>query len=390
MGYTRKYMYRPFAALLMLFLVTTFLQAQEEAPGVDSPETASPRAEEAPVPRDGRIPIGMVLTAEGRRLSFFREGSVSAYDAYLEPVAGRPVLAGSLLQLEENTSLELQLLPARTRMKLGAQATIRLEAVDDAGGGRLTMYFGRLRAIVPSSAASDVVVEGPDARVTIAPGSDVAVDVLADPANAAVYTAVSTIAGSATVQPKPIDAESEVTVVAGGTRARTVPAEAGVALEVSDALEGETVAFWARHSFEARPAGPVALEDRFPQAYSYVYGFYGEPPQLAEPLPETQPEPAPEDGPPEAEIEPLPTLPELDLAPPEFAERDRTELRNGGLGLMVMGAVFAGAGYGVDYAADAFLSDAVQPEGVSPGTVMMYAGGGFFVTGLITFLVSQF
>ncbi len=75
---------------------------------------------------------------------------------------------------------------------------------------------------------------------------------------------------------------------------------------------------------------------------------------------------------------------------PESDERDRTELRNGGLGLMVMGAVFAGAGYGVDYAADAFFSEAVQPEGVSPGTVMMYAGGGFFATGLITLLVSQF
>jgi hypothetical protein len=403
-------MYRLFAAFLMLFLVTVVLQAQEEAPGVESPESgasstevpgaetpgaATPEAgasatEEVSIAPDGRMPVGMMLTAEGRRLTLFREGSVSSYDAYLEPVAGRPVLPGSLLQLEENTSLELQLLPARTMIKLGAQATIRLEEVDEAGGGRLTMYFGRLRAIVPSSAASDVVVEGPDARVTVAPGSDVAVDVLADPATAAVYTAVSTIAGSATVRPKPIDAEREAAVVAGGTRARTVPAEPGVALEVSDALEGETVSFWASHSFEARPAGPVALEDRFPQAYSYVYGFYGESPQLAEPLPEAQPEPAPEDEPAEADIEPLPTLPELELAPPEFAERDRTELRNGGLGLMVMGAVFAGAGYGVDYAADAFLSDAVQPEGVSPGTVMMYAGGGFFVTGLITFLVSQF
>ncbi len=364
MGYTRKYMYRLSAAFLMLFLVTAFLQAQEE----------------------GRTPIGMALTAEGRRLSLFRDGSVSSYDAYLEPVAGRPVLEGTLLQLEENTSLELQLLPAPTRIKLGAQATIRLEEVDDAGGGRLTMYFGRLRAIVPSSASSNVVVEGPDARVTIAPGSDVAVDVLADPATAAVYTAVSTIAGRATLRLRPVDAERDATVVSAGTRARTVPAEAGVALEVSDALEGETVAFWAGHSFETQPRGEAVLEDRFPEAYSYVYGFYGEQPQLAEPVPEAQPEqPAPD-----AEIEPLPTLPDLDLAPPEFAEGDRTELRNGGIGLMVMGAVFAGAGYGVDYAADAFLSDAVQPDGVSPGTVMMYAGGGFFVTGLITFLVSQF
>ena len=231
----------------------------------------------------------MALTAEGRRLSLFRDGSVSTFDAYLEPVAGHPVLPGSLLQLEENTSLELQLLPARTMIKLAAQATIRLEDVDDTGGGRLIMYFGRLRAIVPSSAASNVVVEGPDARVTVTPGSDVAVDVLADPATAAVYTAVSTIAGRATLRPRPIDAEREATVVAAGTRARTVPAEAGVALEVSDALEGETVAFWAGHSFESQPRGEAVLEDRFPEAYSYVYGFYGEQPQLAEPVPEAQP-----------------------------------------------------------------------------------------------------
>ncbi|NBF40556.1 MAG: hypothetical protein GVY14_09075 [Spirochaetes bacterium] len=364
----------------MLFLVTVFLQAQE-----DGQMQAQPQEE-------GRTPIGMLLTAEGGRLSLFRDGNVSAYDAHLEPVAGQPILAGSLLQVEENTSLELQLLPARTLIKLAAQATIRLEDVDDTGGGRLVMYFGRLRVVVPSSAAGNVVVEGPDALVTVTPGSDVAVDVLADPTTAAVYTAVSTIAGRATLRPRPIEAEGEATVVAAGTRARTVSAEAGVAIEVSDALDGESVAFWTRHSFEAQPRGAAVLEDQFPEAYSYVYGFYGEPEQLAEPVPRAQPEqPAPDAEPAdEAEIEPLPTLPELDLAPPEFAEGDRTELRNGGLGLMVMGAVFAGAGYGVDYAADAFLSDAVQPDGVSPGTVMMYAGGGFFVTGLITFLVSQF
>ncbi|MFP4567046.1 MAG: hypothetical protein ACLFNX_11145, partial [Spirochaetaceae bacterium] len=260
MGYTRKYMYRLLAAFLMLFLVTSALSGQE----------------------DGRIPVGMIGTAEGRRLSIFREGDVGTYDAYLERIAGLPVLGGSLVQLEENTSVELQLLPGTARVKLAAQATIRLEEVGDAGGGRITAYFGRLRVVVPSAGGGDVVVEGPDARVTIAPGSDVAVDVLADPDTAAVYTSVSTIAGTATLGARPLDPEDDGTVVAAGTRARTVPAEAGVTVEASGALDAETAAYWARRAFVAEASGPGVLAERFPEAFAYVGGFYEQEPRPAE------------------------------------------------------------------------------------------------------------
>jgi hypothetical protein len=234
-----------------------------------------------------------------------------------------------------------------------------------------------------------VTVLGPDARVEVAPGSDIAVDVLADPQTGAAFTAATAVAGSVTVHTRPVDPEDDGTVVSAGAAARTVQAEDGVVLETSEGIDAGVAAFWTRRAFEAEPRGPELLGKRFPGAFAYVSGFYGEEPAVAEPepAPEPQPEPQPDA---ETDIEPLPTLPELDLTPPEFAERDQTDLRNGGLGLMAMGAIFAGAGLGVDYAGDLFLSDGLPASGVSPGTVMLYTGGGFFVSGLIAFLIGQF
>jgi hypothetical protein len=57
---------------------------------------------------------------------------------------------------------------------------------------------------------------------------------------------------------------------------------------------------------------------------------------------------------------------------------------------MAMGVFFAAQGLGINYAADAFASGSAQPEGVRPGTVMMYAGGGFFLGGVAAVIASFF
>lgn len=364
-------MYRPIAASLMLLVAIVNLPAQEELQAVTP----------------GRVPIGILLTAEGDRLSLFRNGRVATYDPYLESAAGVPLVPGTLLQLEEDTTVELQLLPGRTRVKAAAQATLRLDEVDPDGGGRITVYFGRLRVVVPQRADQPVSVIGPDAEVIVEPGSDAAVDVLADPSTAAAYTAVSTVSGRATISPRPTDITPEPIGVPAGSSARTRASEEGLVVTTSGEFPDGVAAFWLRRGFEAEPLGGEVLEERFRAAFAYVYGFYGSEPVAAAPPEPEEPTPAPTAEP---EIEPLPTLPELDLTPPEFAGRDRTELRNGGIGLMAMGAFFAGAGFGIDYAANAILSEGARPGSPSPGTVILYAGGGFFASGLITFIVSQF
>lgn len=363
---------------------------QQEAAPADTADETTDTAAADPAAR-GRLPVGMLLTAEGDRLTLFRAGSVSTYDPYLEPTAGVPVLPGTLLQLEEDTTVELQLLPGRTRVKVSANATIRLEEVTAEGGARMTAYYGRLRVVIPQSGGGPVTVSGPDAEVSVEPGSDVSVDVLADPETAAAYTAAATVSGGATMRPRSAGAATESVAVPAGGAVRTRSTADGVVVDTSDELPAGVTAFWIDRAFEATARGPEVLEERFPAAFAYVYGFYAAP-ALAEAPPEPQPAPAEPQPEPAEEpgIDPLPTLPELDLTPPEFADRDRTDLRNGGIGLMAMGALFAGAGFGVDYAANAIVSDAVRPSGLSPGTVMMYAGGGFFAGGLIAFIVSQF
>lgn len=365
-------------AVLFVFLAV--------AAQIPSQESASQAA-----PPDGRRPIGMALTSEGDRVTIFRDGAERTVDPTRSSVAGTPLAPGTLLQLEPDTSIELQFLPGTARLKASSLSTIRLDAVEASGGARLTAYYGRLRIVVPATLEGDIVVEAPRARVSVEPGSDVALDVLVDPQNGSTYAAVSTIAGEALVADPAAAEDTEPIRVAPGTSLRTVPGEAGVEYRAAEGLASDVAAHWSRLPFEAAPKDGGTLEERFPEAFAFVSGFYGQEPAVAEaPPPAPEPEPEPEPGPERVDIEPLPMLPELDLTPPEFAERDRTDLRNGGFGLMAMGAFFAGAGFGVDYAVNNMLSENIQPQGVSPGVVLMYAGGGFFVSGVVSFLVSQF
>jgi len=375
-------MLRSTAALFVFLALAVQLPSQESPSQTD--------------PAEGRSPIAMALTAEGSRVTFFRDGAERSVDPNRTSVAGTHLEPGTLLQLEPGTSIELQFLPGTARLKATSLSTIRIDAVEPSGGAELTVYYGRLRIVVPSSVAGGVVLEAPRARVSVEPGSDVALDALADPDDGSTFAAVSTIAGAALVASRAAPADAEPIRVEPGTSLRAGPGDGddeqpGVEFQRAEGLAPGVVAHWSRFSFEAAPKDGETIEDRYPEAFAFVSGFYGQAPAVAEaPPPPTEPEPEPEQAAAPVDIQPLPRLPDLDLTPPEFAERDRTDLRNGGFGLMAMGGFFAGAGVGVDYAVNNMLSENIRPQGVSPGVVLMYAGGGFFVSGVVSFLISQF
>lgn len=375
-------MLRSTAALVVFLALAVQLPSQES-----SSQTA---------PAEGRRPIGMALTAEGSRITIFRDGAERSVDPNRTAVAGTPLQPGTLLQLEPGTSIELQFLPGTARLKASSLSTIRIDAVEPSGGAELTVYYGRLRIVVPSAVAGSVILDAPRARISVEPGSDVALDVLADPQDGSTFAAVSTIAGGARVASRSAPEDAEPIRVEPGTSVRAGPGagddeQPGVQFQASPELAPGVAAHWSRLSFEADPKDGETIETRFPEAFAFVSGFYAQAPAVAEaPPPPDEPEPEPEPAAAPVDIEPLPLLPELDLTPPEFAQRDRTDLRNGGFGLMAMGAFFAGAGVGVDYAVNNMLSENIQPQGVSPGVVLMYAGGGFFVSGVVSFLISQF
>ena len=378
-------MYRVIAAGLFFLLFVGVAGAQEagEAAAGNGRETES----------EGRTPIAMVLTAEGRRVTLIEGGEVINFDPRSESVAGTPLPAGSALQLDGDTSLELQLLPGKTRILLTAFTAVNIASVGTEGGGEIEMTYGRLRVVYPGASGGEpLTLHGPDARVEVEPGSDVLVDVLAEPDDGTLFTAATNVAGAARIVLQNPE-QGRATEVPPGMRLRTATAGEATAISQPAPMRDRAVSFWIERSFVAEPAGPEILESRYLEAFAYVYGFYREEePEVAQtpsqpPAEEpSAPEPESEEPP---EIEPLPTLPELDLAPPEFADGSR-ELRNGGFGLMAMGVFFATQGLGINYAADSIAGGSVQPEGVRPGTAMIYAGGGFFLGGVGLVIASYF
>ncbi len=400
-------------------------------------------------PEEGRTPIAMVLTAEGRAFSVFAGGELSVFDPHVESMSGLPLRSDTLVQLEEATSLELQLLPGTTRLKLAAHSSMRVVALRPGGAGELSLSYGRFRIVVPASTANYVgggeegdgggeaetnngggaggddwlILNTPDARVSIATGSDVAVDVLVNSETGDPYTAVSTIAGSARITVRSADTGGDAETGTGAAddedeasgESREVPPATHVHTNTPDA-EGRLVSvsgfpadlesFWTPRAFESAAHDKNVLEERYEEAFAYVSGFYED-----ESAALAQADRRREDDEPEARTEETeggeearegeaerreePQDEPADPSEAVSAEEDggddkRIELRNGGVGLMGLGTVFAAAGFGVDSAADAFVTTDAQPRGVPPAEALLYAGGAFFVSGLITFIISQF
>ncbi|MFP3958955.1 MAG: hypothetical protein ACLFUX_02185 [Spirochaetaceae bacterium] len=389
-------MYRFTAALLVVLLLTgPAVVAQQPS------DEASNRGADVAAATDlleGRRPVAMMLAAEGRRVTVFRGSEAAGFDPRTESAAGSPVLPGAYLELDENTTAELQLLPGRTRVKLGSAAALEMREVDATGGGRVELHFGRLRAAVPSTAGA-LAVSGPDAEVTVFPGSDVAVDVLVDRETAETFTAATVIGGRASMTLRAAgdrDAGDEgpakdAVALEAREAARTGVADGVPRVETAEPGDRGTLEFWGQRRFIVSPKGAEELMDRYPGAFGYVFGYYEEPEEPDEPEEPEEPE-----EPREAEVEPdeEPDPEEVGRTaaevPEEEAESDRAELRNGGIGLMGMGVFFAAAGFGVDYAAESFPSAGPPAGGVSPGEVLMYSGGAFFVGGLVSLIVSLF
>jgi hypothetical protein len=240
------------------------------------------------------------------------------------------------------------------------------------------------------------------------------VDVLVDADTGALFTRLAAISGRPEITLS--DGTGRATV-APGTRLRAVRAEGGLRLTEPEPIPDAHYRYWRTRSFAAAALAGDTLSSRYPRVFSYVSTFYeedaGQPTEAAARPGEATSGAAEEGSAPAAEAggaeegpaedaggeeaaEDEPAAEETPAAaagdqPEAAAEEDNgTELRNGGLGLMGLGAVVAASGFGVNYALDTVVSEEVQPEGMRPGTVMMYSGAGFFVGGVITFLISQF
>lgn len=89
-----------------------------------------------------------IIYAEGYDISIFRNGELTTYDVLVDNVIGMPLLAGDLVQTDAGTFVEIQVMPARTVVKVAENTTFEIERLGGTGGGSFNMTYGRLRARV--------------------------------------------------------------------------------------------------------------------------------------------------------------------------------------------------------------------------------------------------
>jgi hypothetical protein len=92
--------------------------------------------------------FGVILYAEGVELSIFRQGELIRYDLFQDDVLGLPLLQGDMVQTEDNSFVEIQLLPSESVVKVAENTTFEITSIGEQGGGSFELLYGRVRAKV--------------------------------------------------------------------------------------------------------------------------------------------------------------------------------------------------------------------------------------------------
>jgi hypothetical protein len=96
-----------------------------------------------------------IIYAEGYNVSVFRNEELTAYDVMLDDVIGMPLMPGDLVQTDDDTFIEMQVMPSRTVVKIAENTTFEIQSIGGAGGGSFNISYGRLRARVERVTQND-------------------------------------------------------------------------------------------------------------------------------------------------------------------------------------------------------------------------------------------
>jgi hypothetical protein len=185
---------------------------------------------------------------------------------------GLRLLAGDQIQTGPRTSVELVMMPRRSRLRLSENTIVTIRDLGGNGSTGLELLYGRLRSKVEKVASGDAPYRV-SSRSFIAGvrGTDFGCDVLAARPGEGSRTKVYCFEGSVEVKPpEPLAAteeggeggaearsEFEAVLVSAGSMAIIESASEGRAVElVEKPLDAETSDFWKGNGFSAaQPAG---------------------------------------------------------------------------------------------------------------------------------------
>lgn len=388
--------------------------------------------------RDGAF--AFIIYAEGYDITIFRNGELTSYDVLVDNVVGMPLLAGDLVQTDAQTFVEIQVMPARTVVKVAENTTFEIERIGGSGGGTFNITYGRLRARVERVTQQDPFevrgfsavagVRGTDfgfdsvvereqmgelrTRVYVFEGevdvSDRPVEGV-DEAPQQVRIAANQMINVTTeipehIRPRPEDPDAPPVVDAqpGEERPEAVPARRVVFQQ--EQIEPEIEEFWQRETFREEPVDPDLVDERFPginarvQQLSEERRRYEELQRLRREGLLTTPEMflAEQDEPLDLEPERQPVGVEIEgpraadraqrlILLPQDAHSIRGQTRIAGHWLMGIGITMELAGAATSWFGYGHRSFS-DLEGGGPGVGLMTGGGVFITSGLISYLIS--
>ncbi|TVR69139.1 MAG: hypothetical protein EA427_08910 [Spirochaetaceae bacterium] len=373
-----------------------------------------------------------IIYAEGYDLSIFRNGELNTYDVLVDNVVGMPLLAGDLVQTDAQTFVEIQVMPARTVVKVAENTTFEIERLGGSGGGTFNMTYGRLRARVERVTQQDPFEVRGFSAVAGVRGTDFGFDSVVERESASeLRTRVYVFEGEVDVSDRPpeglpeevqtvrvaanqmVNVTTEVpdippTIDAQPDEARPDPALVPTRRVVfqQEEIEPEIQEFWQRETFREEPVDPDLVDERFPGINARVQqlseerrryeelqrlrreGLLMAPDELlaeaAGPLemePERQPVGVDLEGPrPSDRAQRLVLLPQEDLSL-------RRQTRMAGHWLLGLGITMELAGAATAWFGQGYRSFSDLESG-GPGVAMMTGGGVFITSGLISYIIS--
>ncbi len=313
-----------------------------------------------------------VIFGEGYGFSILREGKENYYDVLYDDVTGLELFEGDYISTDESTFIEIQLASSKNVLKISENTSFQITEVSEGGGGRFALTYGRVRAKVDRLVGNDQFTIGGPSAVAGVRGTDFGYDIIAKRDEAAedfkTTAQVYCFQGKVeVVRVQEVETMEEIVVIETNEMVSfsSVPEAAPVKEEfVPREIEEEINIFWRQNDFEG-----VLID--YPA------------PEKEEVREEKEPEPVEKQPPPE---EPEKTVEEEKVIITEAEkEKARKNFFAAGTTVVGIGVLTEVAGILLHFFGPTWFSG--DPATYrDTGTVLMVAGGGIAVGGLLTYL----
>lgn len=321
--------------------------------------------------RDGAATI---IYGDGYGFNLLREGEELYYDILYDDVIGVELFEGDYISTDESTFLEIQLTSSSNVLKISENTSFQIERISGQGGGRFALTYGRVRAKVDRLIGNDQFQIGGPGAVAGVRGTDFGYDIIAkredsreDPVTIA---QVYCFEGKVEVAKIVTEVEPEEVIVIEANQMVSLAMEAGEVPVKEDfqprVIEEEINSFWDQNDF----SGPlIEYPGMEVEASSEDEGAEPEEKKLEE-------------------EKPVKTVEEDTIFQEQEEVRKEKARKNffaAGTTVIGIGALTEIAGILLYFFGPGwFGGDAGTYQ--DAGTVMMVAGGGIAVGGLLTYL----